>query len=153
MSVLGDLRDEIGKYAADNMELRIISVNVPGDVLNVGEQAIFRVQIRNNGHLDAQQVRLHVEGTDYGRVSLTNGGPYTTSVLPPAVDVPALGTRIVGPLYFKAGTTVTTGISGAQELFKAHVSTYDVDFDHILRDHTGHSNPPEGAYKGEIHAS
>jgi hypothetical protein len=71
-----DFRAAMHDYPEEFVELEIVEVDVPGDVLNTGERGTFRVQLTNNGLLDMTEVTLKVQGLN-GTLVKTGGAADT----------------------------------------------------------------------------
>ena len=68
MGVLDDISAAVTTYPSDYLVVEIVEVDPPGDVINEDEEVSFRIQVANDGPLDANQVSL-LEDATYGLFS------------------------------------------------------------------------------------
>jgi uncharacterized repeat protein (TIGR01451 family) len=153
MGLIEDLDAAINAYPGDEITISVTSVD-PEPHINIGEAIGFDVEVRNNGVLDMRNVVLHVNGTSYASVTMTNflGSPFDFRdyVFSTARDILAHQTTTFGRFWMRADT-VTPDVTSSYDLFTIHISRFDADLDHLLRDHLHHSSSPTHAYRRHIH--
>lgn len=72
MGTSGELGTHLENYLNKQIELEFVQVHVPGDALNVGEIADFRVKVTNKGAIDLKGVTLRISALNGAKVA--NGG-------------------------------------------------------------------------------
>lgn len=138
MPVIQDLVSELATYPDEQVRLQIIDFQEPGSVINPGEICTFRVRVNNNGHLNMQNVSLHINGTSgITQISQTDilGTPINFS-----------GGITTSPLSINAHSSVTTRTfymkalraTASTRLIEIHLADWDASLDHLLRMHAGH---------------
>jgi hypothetical protein len=141
-----DLANAVSGYPAASVTLAIVDVATQagpaGAAVNVNEIWRFQVRIRNNGHLNMTGVHLHIAGQNGAKVSTSLGGPWFDFITTGPLTVNAHSSQDTVDLVFKAGVVQPLGTA----LVRAHISTFDVNFDHILKSHSGHADPPSGSF-------
>jgi hypothetical protein len=128
MSVLNDLFDAVGSYVRDSVELDIVDVDQPGSTINVREVCSFKAQVQNAGLLRMVNVALEIEGKGGAKVSTSNQGPWSTSVVVNGMSVPAGGTVASRTLYFQAPNEETD----YSTLLSVHVKGWDGDIGALI---------------------
>ena len=151
--MLQDLLNAIDTYPADNVEIQITNFQEPGVHINVGEQCSFNVRVTNNGQLDMRGLELHIEGSQWTSVKRFPLNAPASFVIGEARDVEAHSAVTFGPYYMTANLATPGGGTSNEDLITAHISTYNADLTHILRDHGHHASNPEAAYHRHIHPS
>ncbi|MGH9381195.1 MAG: hypothetical protein ACRD2Z_11355 [Thermoanaerobaculia bacterium] len=150
-----DFRAAMHDYPEEFVELEIVEVEFPGDVLNTSEEGSFRVQLTNNGLLDMTDVSLKVRGLngtlvktggaadfDY-RDELTIGMDSETIVGQGGVSL-TQGSK----LRFKA--PASTKPAGTQ-LFKATIAGWNGSLVRILNGHSHAEDvAPAGTYSDQV---
>ncbi|MEN8374743.1 MAG: hypothetical protein ABFS34_04785 [Gemmatimonadota bacterium] len=155
MGMLDDLLAAINTYPSDSVTVDVVDFEEPGAHINVKEICRFRVRVRNNGQLDMRNVRLHVEGSRFASVSVTDflGIPtnFGSSVISGGRNIDAHASATFGDFHMRADAATGDGGTEDEDLFTIHVSSYDANLEHILRDHSHHAGNPEEAYHRHIH--
>jgi hypothetical protein len=146
---INDIGDAVHNYPASSVVLSIVDVVVQtgtGPNINVGETWAFQVRVANNGDLNMTGVTLHVEGENGVTVSTAAAGPFSTSIFPALTAVNAHSTQDTGNLYFKPGLVKPANTA----LVRAHISTFDSNFDYVLNGRSDHADPPSGTYTHQV---
>ena len=155
MGMFDDLLTAINQYPSEDVTISVTDFKEPGSHINVGETCSFRVRVENNGQLDMRDVRLHVEGSDFTSVSVTNflGIPtsFSDSVISGGRNIDAHGSATFGDFHVHADAATPDGGTVDRDLFTVHISSFDAGLEHILRDHSHHAGNPEVAYNRHIH--
>ena len=150
-----DFRAAMHDYPEQFVELEIVEVDFPGDVLNIRELGSFKVQLTNNGLLDMTDVTLKVQGLagtlvktggaadfDY-REELTIGMDSETIVGQGGVSL-TQGSK----LQFKA--PAGTKPAGTQ-LFKATIAGWNGSLARLLNSHSHEEDvAPTGTYSNQV---
>ena len=102
-----------------------------------------------------RDVKLHVEGSDFTRVSVTDflGIPtgFSDSVISGGRNIDAHASATFGDFHVHADAATPEGGTASRDLFTVHISSFDADLQHILKDHGHHAGSPEAAYSRHIH--
>jgi hypothetical protein len=160
MGFFDDMTAAVAVYPVDDVLIEIVDVDFPDQVLNVNEEATFKVKITNTGPLDLTDVTLRVKGQHGARlkvpvifnpnlpVAKRAAAPAALSQFVDEVVSDPLGT-IAGHGGTQTSQTFTLKAPGAsqvsQTLIKATLEGWNARFDHILN---GHSDPLPDAPKG-----
>jgi hypothetical protein len=165
MAFFDDMTAALATYPVTDVALEIVDVVISGNVLNVTEEATFKVKVTNNGPLNLTGVTLRIKGQH----GATLRGPGIIFTPPPAVPRVAAGSREVSPFVdeFVSGVLPTIFAHGgsqtsdsftlkapesaqaSQTLIKATLEAWDANLDHILN---GHSDPLPNAPSGTFAA-
>ncbi len=155
MGMFDDLLAATNGYPSENVTISVTDFKEPGGHINVGETCSFRVRVENNGQLDMRDVKLHVEGSDFTRVSVTDflGIPtgFSDSVISGGRNIDAHSSATFGDFHMHADASTPEGGTADRDLFTVHISSFDADLHHILRDHRHHAGSPEEAFSRHIH--
>ncbi len=154
MSLIDDFATALGNYPVDDVVITItdvaIQVGTAGSV-NVNEVWKFKVNVANNGHIDMNDVTLHVTGKNGAAVALVAGGPFPAAgnnlITTTAITVNSHGSQKTAFLYFKAPPGAK---AAGTELVDAHIAEWNAGLDHILVGHAAHSLVPEGSYANQV---
>jgi hypothetical protein len=155
MGVLTDLEAELEAYPETYVDLEFVDVVVPGDVLNVNEEVMFKLQVHNRGPLTLTDLRIRFAGKNGTKVK-GNGAiaQFASEAFANTID------RIQGHngenlhetevLWLKAppGTKAV-----GTDLVEAFVEEYNADVDHLLVSHTRPSTSPNGVYESQVRAA
>ena len=165
MAFFDDMTAALETYPVTEVLLEIVDVVFPENVLNVGEEATFKVKVTNTGPLNLTGVTLRIKG-QHG-ATLKNPGAILTN--PPVVTRAAA--RLVSlfvdelvsaalPQIFGHGGSQTSETftlkapdapQASQILAKATLEAWDANLNHIL---IGHSDPlpdaPKGTFSTEV---
>jgi hypothetical protein len=159
MGFFDDMTTALAEYPVNDVVLEIVDVDAPGDVLNVSEEATFKVKVTNNGPLNLTGVTLRIKGQHGALLRNPNGvldpNPLTAeaAAITPVLFVAEFVSDPL-PTIFGDGGTRTTGTftlkapaapQASQTLVKATLEAWDANLDRIL---VGHSNPLPNAPKG-----
>ena len=166
MGIFEDMTTELATYPVNNVVLEIVDVAVPGNVLNVTEEATFKVRITNNGPLNLTGVTLRIKGQHGAKLK-------RPAVIDPSIPLARAAIVAGEPVMYvdEVVSDVLPSISGhggsrttetftlkapdasqaSQTLVKATLEAWDANLDHILK---GHSDPlssaPRGTYATEV---
>jgi len=157
MSILDDLRNEMMSYAADFIDLDIVNFNIvpsKGPAWNIGDYGSFQVRIRNRGHMDVKNLKLHIVALNgLGKVRfimpLLPKGWENSFVWPISLYINAHARKTIGWFQFKAEKKT----NGAKDVIKVHIHGFDLTWDHLLTDHTGHTAAASDTHSIEIFPS
>jgi hypothetical protein len=164
MAFFDDMSNALDTYPATNIVIKIIDVTlpptgtVPNNVLNVGEQATFKVKVTNTGPLTLTGLKVHLKGLSgatllspiqvFGKPPIFIG-EFVTGAFP---DIGGDGdSKTIGPFTFKAPTADSK--DKPEDLLKATLDAWDAKLDPML---TGHSNKDDAVndiYSREVVAS
>lgn len=154
MAFFDDMTAALAAYPVTDVQLEIVDVITPGNVLNVGEQATFRVRVTNTGPLNLTGVTVRVRGQN-GATVANNGAAarfvseFVTQVMPTIFAHGGSQLTIGSPLKFKA----PAGSQASKTLVKVTLEAWDADLDHILKAHSDPLDPPQGTYAAAVVAS
>jgi hypothetical protein len=151
MAFFDDMTSALASYPEADVQLEIVDVTVPGDVLNVSEIANFRVKVTNTGPLNLSNVTLRIKGMN-GATVANNGAaaPYVSEFVTQAL--PTIGGHggsqltVGSPLKFKA----PAGAQVSKNLVKATLEAWDADLDHILLAHSDPLDTVKTTYAAEV---
>ncbi|HZF81777.1 MAG TPA: hypothetical protein VEZ89_18515 [Rubrivivax sp.] len=154
MAFFDDMTTALQAYPVTDVELDIIDVVTPGNVLNVNEVASFRVQVTNRGPLNLNNVTVRVKGQ--GGATVANNGvgspfvtEFVTQVLPMINGHGGSQLTVGSPLKFKA----PAGAQTSRTLVKATLEAWDADLNHILLSHSDPLDTPSGLYAAAVVSS
>jgi hypothetical protein len=158
MGVLDDISAAVTTYPRDYLVVEIVQVDPPGDVINEDEEVSFRIQVANDGPLDANQVSLLVEGLNGTLVKSNGAGSvYGDSFTISGAffgDVPAHSNGPGDP-----GPVVTTGNpfkfkqgadAPAKDLVRVSVKGWSSSFDHTFSHHTQADPEANDVYNAQV---
>jgi hypothetical protein len=146
-----DMTTAIETYPNGHLEIQIVDVEVPGDVLNVSEEARFRVQATNHGPLHIENLRVKVRGLNgavvkHGGAAATYGTEFVSDVFE---RVPAHGGVASSP-----GSTYVVKAPGRAQavrtLVRAELYDWDADLDHILLHHASAVPGVKGEFESRV---
>jgi hypothetical protein len=167
MSVFDDMTAALATYPVTDVLLEIVDVVVPGNVLNVTEEATFKVKVTNNGPLNLTGVTLRIKG-QHGATLKSLGVILTppplisragAEALSPSLFVDELVSAPLPTIFGHGGTQTSDTFTvkapdsaqASQILVKATLEAWDANLDHILN---GHSDPlpnaPSGTYASAV---
>jgi hypothetical protein len=158
MGVLDDISAAVTTYPREYLVVEIVQVDPPGDVINEDEEVSFRIQVANNGPLDANQISLLVEGLN-GTLVKSNGpnaafgdeftisGAFFGNV-PAHSNGPGDPGPVVttgNPFKFKQGADAP-----AKDLVRVSVKGWSSGFDHIFNNHTQADPEANDVYNAQV---
>jgi hypothetical protein len=169
MAFFDDMTAALAIYPVDDVLLEIVDfvTPAPGTVLNVGEEATFKVKVTNTGPLNLTGVTLRIKGQHGATLKrpLVVVTPRASRVAP-AISASQFVDELVSaalPTIFGHGGSQTSDTftlkapdapQASQQLIKATLEAWDANTDHIMN---GHSDPlpdaPKGTYSTEVVAS
>jgi hypothetical protein len=157
MSLLDDLADEVQAYPHNYLEVEIIDVDPPGNVVNEDEEVSFRIQVSNSGPLDANDLSLLVEGLNGTEVqsngvnlpwldSFTISGAFCGNVL--AHTANGSGPKVVpgNPFHFRQ----SRDFASATDLVRVSVAGFDTSFDHVTLGHSREDASAQDTYSAIV---
>ena len=166
MAFFDDMTNAVAVYPVDNVLLEIVDVVIPGDVLNVSEEATFKVKVTNTGPLNMTDVTLRLKGQHGAKLKrplILNTPPTArasrTGVTPTAllfVDefVSAALPEIRGHGGSQTSDTFTfktpEDAQVSQTLVKATIEGWNGNLNHMLIDHSDPLDPPKATYSAEV---
>ncbi len=135
MAFFNDMAAALAAYPETEVTLEFVEVGIPGEALNVGETATFKVKITNNGPLDLTGVTLRVKGLNGAKVAdigvIAPFEPeFVTQAAVPLVRGAGGSALTLGPLKFKAPAQATGG--SVKDLVKVTLEDWDASLDRIL---------------------
>jgi hypothetical protein len=156
-TVLADLNTAIAEYPETNVQLAIVSLQFPGDVVNVSDQGTFKVEITNDGLLNLTDVTLSVKGLDGALVAgSAPAAPFVEEIETEPIEKVAGdgGTELVPPvgvlsLRFKAPSEPSEN-GEPQDLIKVTLKKWNADFDRMLIAHTVPRGTPKAMFTTEV---
>ncbi len=155
MGMFDDLLTAINQYPSEDVTISVTDFEEPGTHINVGETCRFRVRVQNNGQLDMRDVRLHIEGSEFASVTVTNflGTPlgFSSSVVSGGRNIDAHSSATFGDFHIRADAATPNAGTADRDLFTIHIRSFDAGLEHIFRDHRHHAGSPEVAYNRHIH--
>src|SRR5438874_547319 len=152
MGFFNDFASAVEDYPVTDVDLEIVDVTWPDNVLNAGEEGTFKVKITNRGPLNLTAIKLLVEGQH----GVTVQDP-SIKIDPPVPTVSAIGTPIPTNGYsdkftstafqvLEAHKSMTVGApfkykapdkaQDAKTILKATIAAWDADLTHLLIDHS-----------------
>ena len=143
MTFIDDFASAVSSYPSTSVTLSIVDVAVQTGTtgaVNVNEVWKYQVRVANNGHLNMTGVTLHIEGQNGAQVSTAAAGPWSTSIFPGGLNINSHSNQDTVDFYFKAPGVAKPAGTG---LVRAHISTFDVNLNHLLNDHSGHADHPQ----------
>jgi hypothetical protein len=168
MGFFDDMTAALADYPVNDVSLEIVDVAIPGDVLNVTEEATFKVKITNTGPLNLSGVTLRIKGqhgaTLRNPVILQPNAPPTAAAIvgQPVFFVDELVSGTLPTIPGHGGTQTTerftlkapAAAQASKTLVKATLDAWDADLNHIMN---GHSDPlpqaPKATFSAEVVAS
>ena len=158
MGILDDISTAVTTYPRDYLIVEIVEVDPPGDLINEDEEVSFRIQVANDGPLDANQVSLLVEGLNGTKVksngtgaafgdSFTISGSFFGNV-PAHSNGPNDPGPVVttgNPFKFKQGADAP-----ARDLVKVSVKGWSSSFDHMFNNHTQADPEANDVYNAQV---
>lgn len=152
MAYFDDFEEAIESYPADSVVLSIVDrapvAPATAGAVNVNEVWSFQVRVANNGPLNMTNVALHIEGQNGAQVGTAAAGPFTASILPPALAaVNGHSTQDSVNYFLRAPAVIKPA---GTSLVRAHISGWDANLDHVLNSHSGHADPPAGSYADQV---
>jgi len=137
-------------YPVDFVDLEIVDVAVPGNVLNTGETGHFKVKITNRGPLHLNGVKVHVSGANGVQVKDANAtAPFVADFVSqavPRVDAHGGSQTTTGTFSFKAPSAPQT----SRTLVSATLDVWDATLDHILNAHSDPVADPRAIYEAAV---
>jgi hypothetical protein len=167
MGFFDDMTEAVATYPIDDVLIEIIDFTFPDTVLNVSEEATFKVRVTNTGPLTLTGVTVRVKGQHGAQLRLP-GAVFDPSIPRPASRAAAIvATQFVDELVSQPLPTIS-GHGGSQTsetftlrapalpqasqtLVRATLEQWDGLLTHIL---VGHSDPlpdaPKGTFSTEV---
>lgn len=151
MALLDELTTAVEDYPTTAVEIEIVEVSVPGNVLNAGETGTFRVKVTNRGSLHLHNLKVKVKGLN-GALVKNNGAaaPYVTEFVSGVFDrVSAHGGSELNtgsPFGFKAPSNAQP----SRNLVRAELDDWDGDLGHILNAHSRPVAGVKGTYASPV---
>lgn len=151
MSIWDDMVSAVEDYPETSIILSIVDVDPPGDVLNEGEVATFKVQLDNKGPLSLTSVTLRIKGLNGATVANSGAAAlfvseFVTSALP-TIRGHNISPTITETFKFKAPSS-----TGVKSLVQATLEAWNPTLLHILNDHSDpHEDvPPKATYTTNV---
>jgi hypothetical protein len=165
MGLIHDLAVAVEDYPITDVDVEIVDVVYPGNVLNAGEEGTFKVKVSNRGPLNLTNLKVKVAGVhdalvrDPDAVTFPNGPLSGAIAATPSLWRESFISREVSAL--NAHTSVTLGgpykfkapedAQPSQTLLKATIEAWNANLNHILIDHTAAlPDAPKGTYSLEV---
>ncbi len=158
MGLLDDLTDAVITYPREYLVVEIVQVEPPGGLVHEDEDVPFRIQVANDGPLDANQVSLLVEGRNGTQVKSNGagsqyGGSFTISGaffgnVPAHSNGPNDPGPVVttgDPFFFKQGSDAP-----ARDLVRVSVAGWSSNFDHMFNNHTVPDPEAKDVYNAQV---
>jgi len=154
MAFFDDMTAALETYPVTDVDLEIVDVVTPGDVLNVSEVSTFRVQVTNRGPLNLTGVTVRIRGQNGATVANNSViAPFVAEFVTqelPAIDAHGGSQLTVGsPLKFKA----PSGAQASKTLVKATLEAWNANTDHIFNGHSDPLDTPKGTYGAAVVAA
>jgi hypothetical protein len=163
MGFFDDMTAAVASYPVDDVLIQIVDFTFPDAVLNVGEEATFKVKVTNTGPLNLTNVTVRVKGLHGAK--LRNPGVILDDTTIPRPTARAAAQIVVAqfvdelvsrplPTILGDGGTATSEVftlkapevpQASQTLVKATLEAWDADLTNPL---VGHSDPLPDAPKG-----
>jgi hypothetical protein len=143
MGLLDDIADAVEAYPHEYLEIEIVEVDWPGNVIDAGEDVTFRFQVSNSGPLDVNEVTLLVEGLNDTEIKANGAAAqwvdtYTTTA-PYFGNVPAHSANGAGPVLSPGNKwhfRPTRSFSQVKDLVKVSVAGWETTLNHITSGHS-----------------
>jgi hypothetical protein len=159
MGLLDDISNAVKTYPREYLIVEIVQVEPPGGLIHEDEDVPFRIQVANDGPLDANQVSLLVEGLNGTKVksngaaaqygdSFTISGSYFGDV-PAHSNGPNDPGPVVSkgnPFMFKQGSDAP-----ARDLVRVSVKGWSSSFDHMFNNHTQADTEAQDVYNAQVY--
>ena len=149
MSIIDDLLIDVNNYPTDNVQLSL-DISGFGTHISEGELGTFTVRVRNNGHLDMNNLKLHVRASNFTSVGFIPWA-MSNSFISAGKNVSAESARTFGTFFLRADDATGSQGQDEEELLSVHISSYDASLHHILNDHSHHASQPETTSVRHIH--
>jgi hypothetical protein len=152
MTLIDDLTRAIHDYPDTDVQLEIVDVTFPGDVVNVLEEGRFRVRVTNNGALILRDVTVKVNGLHGMLVSNTTfGSELEEEAFTQPIDTVAAhgGSQLSpgSPMSFKAPGAPAE----SRTLLELRLHNWDGDMAHMLIGHSDPLDTVKGTFAAEVH--
>jgi hypothetical protein len=156
-TVLSDLNTAIAEYPETNVQLAIVALQYPGDVVNENDEGIFKVEITNNGLLNLTDVTLSIKGLNGALVATADpDDPFVDEIETEPIEKVAGdgGTELVPPagvlsLRFKAPSEPSEN-GEPEDLIKVTLKKWNADLDRMLIAHTDPRGTPKAIFTTEV---
>ena len=157
MGLLDDLTGAIEDYPHDYLEIEIVDVDWPGNVIDAHEAVAFRVRVTNSGPLHVDSLRLLVEGLNGTEIkpsgaAATYSPAYTTTAgFFPRVPAHSPNSPVElpgGDFYFKPNR----GFTNITDLLQVSVADFTTNFDHLWA-HTDADPAAKDVYASTVSAA
>jgi len=150
-----DFRAAMHDYPEQFVELEIVQVEFPGDVLNTRDEGTFMVQLTNNGLLDMTDVTLKVRGLTGTQVKTGGAADFDyrdelTIDMESETIVGQGGVSLTKGSKLKFKAPAGTKPAGTQ-LFKATIAGWNGTLVRLLNGHSHEEDvAPTGAYSNQV---
>lgn len=151
MTLLDDLSAAMNDYPETSIELQLVNVEFPGQVLTVGDVGEFDIQITNRGPLVLSDVLFKIVGK---RGTLVKGLGAADTFQPEnfigrSDDIPGHNSR--DPFLVHAFFEVHRATSGqVRDLVEVTLDSWNGSLSHILNGHSDPSALPVATYADEV---
>lgn len=149
-NVLTDIAEAVANYPRDFVDILFVDVEpASGDNLNTGEEATFKLQVRNSGPLTMRDVSIKLVGKNGTKVK-TSGATFTTEAFVDTIATVAgeNGTGFeTGLLHLKAPTAEKTA---GTDLVEAYVDAWNADWQYTLNQQSDASTSRNGLYESAV---
>ena len=151
MTILDDLTTAMNDYPETSIDLAIVNVEFPGQVLTVGDVGEFDIQVTNRGPLVLTDALFKIVGK---RGTLVKGlGAADTfeseNFIGRSDDIP--GHNSDNPYLVHAFFEVTRSTAGdLKDLVEVTLDAWNASLSHLLNGHSDPSDLPVATYNAEV---
>jgi len=160
MGLLDEIANAVEAYPHEYLEIEIVEVDWPGNVIDSAEDVTFRFQVSNTGPLDVNDLTLLVEGLNDTEVKANGAAAqWVDSVTTSASyfgNVPAHSADGAGPVlspgnkwHFRA----TRSFSQVKDLVKVSVAGWETSLTHITSGHSRGDALAQDTYSSIVSAA
>ena len=160
MGLLDEIANAVEAYPHEYLEIEIVEVDWPGNVIDAAEDVTFRFQVSNTGPLDVNDLTLLVEGLNDTEVKANGAAAQWVDSVTTSVsyfgNVPAHSADGAGPVlspgnkwHFRA----TRSFSQVKDLVKVSVAGWETSLTHITSGHSRGDVLAQDTYSSTVSAA
>lgn len=156
MGFFDDMTDAVITYPRDYLTIEIIDVDIPGQTLNAGDEATFRIQVTNSGPLLVTDLNCKVKGMNGALVRNSGAAAVFADSFVTTTFDQIDGHRPNDPVELPGGRLSFRAPSRAQArdtLVRVTLNDWNVDLTHPLLGHSDPDTSEHATYVDEVVAT